>query len=98
MSGLVLVGLVMLRSLVKGLPTPEPLTAVANPTLTIAGGTGSTTNDKSESSEEEQEADEERPRLRLKKGTSLRDELTAIVKEDPDSAAAILRTWISNAS
>ncbi len=98
MSGLVLVGLVMLRSLVKGLPTPEPLAAAANPTLTIAGGTGSTTNDKSESSEEEQEADEERPRLRLKKGTSLRDELTAIVKEDPDSAAAILRTWISNAS
>lgn len=98
MSGLVLVGLVMLRSLVKGLPTPEPLAAAANPTLTIAGGTGSPTNDKSESSEEEQEADEERPRLRLKKGTSLRDELTAIVKEDPDSAAAILRTWISNAS
>jgi flagellar M-ring protein FliF len=98
MSGLVLVGLVMLRSLVKGLPTPEPLAAAANPALTIAGGTGTATNDKSESSEEEQEADEERPRLRLKKGTSLRDELTAIVKEDPDSAAAILRTWISNAS
>jgi flagellar M-ring protein FliF len=98
MSGLVLVGLVMLRSLVKGLPTPEPLAAAANPALTIAGGTGTATNDKSESSEEEQEEDEERPRLRLKKGTSLRDELTAIVKEDPDSAAAILRTWISNAS
>jgi flagellar M-ring protein FliF len=39
-----------------------------------------------------------RPKLRLKKGPSLKDDLTEMVREDPDAAAAILRTWISNAS
>ncbi len=98
MGGLILVGLVMLRSLVKGLPSPDPLAAAASTTLAIAGGPSFTASEKPETGEEEEEEDEERPRLRLKKGTSLRDELTAIVKEDPESAAAILRTWISNAS
>jgi flagellar M-ring protein FliF len=49
------------------------------------GGGGRTAGDKS------------RPRLRLKKGPSLKDDLTEMVREDPDAAAAILRTWISNA-
>jgi flagellar biosynthesis/type III secretory pathway M-ring protein FliF/YscJ len=35
--------------------------------------------------------------LRLKKGPTLKDDLTELVKEDPDGAAAILRTWIGNA-
>jgi flagellar biosynthesis/type III secretory pathway M-ring protein FliF/YscJ len=39
-----------------------------------------------------------RPRLRLKKGPTLKDDLTELVKEDPDGAAAILRTWIGNAA
>ena len=39
----------------------------------------------------------QRPRLRLKKGPTLKDDLTEMVREDPDGAAAILRTWIGNA-
>lgn len=38
-----------------------------------------------------------RPRLKLKKGVSMKDDLTDIVREDPDAAAAILRSWIGNA-
>lgn len=95
MAGVALVSLVMLRSMVRSLPGPEPSTAAGAATLSIAG-TG-TTDTKGEADAEAEPEDPQRPRLRLKKGTSLRDELTAIVKEDPDSAAAILRTWISNA-
>ncbi|MCG8449919.1 MAG: hypothetical protein MI725_10110, partial [Pirellulales bacterium] len=40
---------------------------------------------------------EQPPRLRLKKGTRLKDDLTEIVREDPEAAAAILRSWIENA-
>jgi flagellar M-ring protein FliF len=94
MAGLAMFGLVILRSLVKGVPSPSPL-APATATLTIAGGVAPA-DGKAEAGEEEGENDT-RPRLKLKKGTSLQDELTSIVKEDPDSAAAILRTWISNA-
>jgi len=38
-----------------------------------------------------------RPRLKLKKGVSMKDDLTDIVREDPDGAAAIIRSWIGNA-
>lgn len=38
-----------------------------------------------------------RPRLKLKKGVTMKDDLTDIVREDPDAAAAILRSWIGNA-
>ena len=34
--------------------------------------------------------------LVLKKGDSLKDDLIEIVQEDPDAAAAILRSWIGN--
>lgn len=96
MAGVALFGLVMLRSLVKGIPTPDPLAAPATPTLALVGG-GTAGDSKTETNEETESENAERPRLKLKKGKSLRDELTAIVKEDPDSAAAILRSWISNA-
>jgi flagellar M-ring protein FliF len=95
MAGVALVSLVMLRSMVKGVPAPESAPATGTPTLSIAGATS--VEAKSEADQEEEPEDPQRPRLRLKKGKSLSDELTLIVKEDPDSAAAILRTWISNA-
>jgi len=96
MAGVALFGLVMLRSLVKGIPTPDPLAAPSAPALALVGG-GSAGESNIETNEEAESENAGRPRLKLKKGTNLRDELTAIVKEDPDSAAAILRTWISNA-
>lgn len=97
MTGVALFGLVMLRSLVKSVPPTDPLSAPSIPTLSIAAGTSPSADSRNESGDEELEEGDDRPRLKLKKGNSLRDELTAIVKEDPDSAAAILRTWISNA-
>ena len=49
-------------------------------------------------SPEERELEEDgRPKLRLNKGPTLKDDLTDIVREDPDAAAAILRNWIGNA-
>ena len=97
MAGVALFSLVMLRSMVKGIPPLDPIAAAQGPpTLSIAGATASGEG-KAEASDEDEDEVGERPRLKLKKGKSLRDELTAIVKEDPDSAAAILRTWISNA-
>jgi flagellar M-ring protein FliF len=97
MAGVALFSLVMLRSLVKGIPPSDPAAGGSTaPTLAIASGTGAT--GEAEASEEAEDTKDSRPRLKLKKGKSLRDELTSLVKEDPDSAAAILRTWISNAS
>ena len=47
------------------------------------------------------EADREPPQKRFSKrlasGPSLKDELAEMVREDPDAAASILRTWIGNA-
>jgi len=39
----------------------------------------------------------EKPKLRLRKATTLKDELADIVREDPDAAADILRSWIGKA-
>ena len=39
----------------------------------------------------------ERTRLRMKKGISLKDDLADMVREDPDAAAAILKSWIGKA-
>jgi hypothetical protein len=43
------------------------------------------------------EGSEQRQRLRLKKGTTVKDDLIEIVREDPDAAADILRSWIGKA-
>ncbi|TWU27798.1 hypothetical protein [Bythopirellula polymerisocia] len=96
MAGVALVGLVMLRSLVKGVPPVEPLDSAAAPLLSLKMPT-LRENDSAAAGEASDDEDFERPRLKLKKGKNLRDELTDIVREDPDSAAAILRSWIANA-
>ena len=51
-----------------------------------------------DSEEEEREAPQKRFAKRLASGPSLKDELAEMVREDPDAAASILRTWIGNAS
>ncbi len=38
-----------------------------------------------------------RSRLRIKKGVSLKDDLAEMVREDPESAAAIVKSWIGKA-
>ncbi|MGA2035514.1 MAG: hypothetical protein ABSG68_24970 [Thermoguttaceae bacterium] len=89
-AGLALVSLVMLRSMIRSAPAaPEP----ASTPLRLATP---------ESDAQSNEPPEVTAARRLKRsvsggGPSLRDELSELVKENPDAAANILRTWIGNA-
>ena len=95
MGCIALVGLIMLRSLVKAIPDAEPVDSVRPATLPIDFGKQSAESSTEASGGRTEETD--RPRLKLKKGPNLKDDLTEIVREDPDTAAAILKSWISNA-
>ncbi|HWB10033.1 MAG TPA: flagellar M-ring protein FliF C-terminal domain-containing protein [Pirellulales bacterium] len=93
MTGLAVVSLVMLRSMVRSPPiqtsTPELPLPPAPPA------------NESEVKKEETDAAQKgagRLKRRLGSGQSLRDELAEMVREDPDTAANILRTWIGSAS
>jgi flagellar M-ring protein FliF len=85
--------LMVLRNVVKSAPAGDTGgSAAASPSLTLHSedpAKGAAAN--------AEESDEERPRLRLKKGKSVKDDLVAIVREDPDAAAEILRSWIGKA-
>ena len=85
----------MLRSMVKAIPTSSSGEAAATP----AGATTLSlepSGDVDDDSEDEVGGDD-RPKLRLKKGPTLKDDLVEIVREDPDAAAAILKSWITAA-
>ena len=88
MGALVLISLVLLRSMVKSIPAPAPAAGLEMPNLSLM----------TEDEEEAPPAEERRLKRRLARGPSLKDELADIVREDPDTAASILRNWISNAS
>jgi flagellar M-ring protein FliF len=92
MLGVAMFSLLVLRSVVNGKPG-DGTSAAAAPSASL------TLQTEEAKSEVEGAASEEanRPRLRLKKGTSLKDDLVEIVREDPDAAADILRSWISKA-
>jgi flagellar M-ring protein FliF len=99
MIGIALFSLMVLRGVVKSAPPSDSGAAVGGPALTLhadesAGGGASKTS----SGTTAEESEEERPRLRLRKGKSLKDDLVEIVREDPDAAADILRSWIGKAS
>lgn len=94
MAVIALVSLTMLRSMIKSIPQSEPATPFAGPSLALDATIEAVD---SEGGSQDDPADDQRPKLRLKKGTSLKDDLTSIVQEDPDAAAAILRTWIGSA-
>ncbi len=86
MIGIALVSLLMLRSLVRSAP-PMPETRTMPRVLDM------------ESSEEESPQSAPVPKPRLKRfsgGVSLLDELSGMVKEDPDTAANIIRSWIGS--
>jgi flagellar M-ring protein FliF len=92
MLGVAMFSLLVLRSVVNGKPS-EPASPASAPASSL---TLQTEESKAES--ESGEAGENgRPKLRLKKGTSVKDDLVEIVREDPDAAADILRSWISKA-
>lgn len=90
LAGLALVSLLMVRSLVRSIPTsvpPAPAAATLPFNPVSAGGdemadTATATN---------------RLKRRTASGPSLQEELTEIVREDPDAAAKILKSWIGKA-
>ena len=81
--------LLVLKSVVKGGPAGGSLLA-GTPALTIHA-------DENGNTEGGNPDEPPRSRLRLKKGVSLKDDLAEMVKEDPDAAAAILKSWIGKA-
>jgi hypothetical protein len=101
---------VMLRGMVKSIPAPETNVILSMPGVRGAaagGGEGGGSAAGGEAGGAEgglagggagrRSGEKGRPKLKLKKGPSLKDDLTDMVREDPDAAAAILRTWISTA-
>ena len=95
MLGVAMFSLLVLRSVVKGKPgdTPNMAAASGGPSLTLQGSDQPAARTEAAPGEPENT----RPRLRLKKGTSMKDDLVDIVREDPDAAADILRSWIGKA-
>jgi flagellar M-ring protein FliF len=92
MLGVAMFSLLVLRSVVNGKPG-VPVNAVAAPASSLTSQA-----DELDAAEESVEATEGgRPKLRLRKGTSVKDDLLEIVREDPDAAADILRSWITKA-
>ncbi len=90
MIGLAAVSLLMLRSAIHP-GTVKPGDSEAG-TLQLELGTNTSIE------EEDVQADkQERPKLRIKKSESLKEDLSEMVREDPDAAASILRSWINNA-
>ena len=96
MAVLAVFSLFMLRSMVKSVPQSPPGRAAGatddGPTLSVERESASAGEE-----DDEEESEGNRPKLRLKKGPTLKDDLVEIVREDPDSAAAILKSWISAA-
>ena len=90
MLGVAMFSLLVLRSVVNGKSSDRAsaTSASASP-LALHGEEANAAADSGEADEGD------RPKLRLKKGTSVKDDLLDIVREDPDAAADILRSWIS---
>jgi flagellar biosynthesis/type III secretory pathway M-ring protein FliF/YscJ len=84
--------------MMKAIPAAEKSLAFTVPALPETTASEPNLPPSSATSAANSNRDPGRPRLRLKKGPTLKDDLTELVKEDPDGAAAILRTWIGNAA
>ena len=90
-AGMALMSLLMLRSMIKSIPTTDKGVDFSLPDILPKK------NEAAKASGKGGESEGGRPKLRLKRGPSLKEDLSELVKEDPDGAAAILRTWIGNA-
>lgn len=91
-----LFGLLMLRGLLKGIPTPAPA-AEETPAITSAA-TAAVNSGEVSASPAEAAIPAKRLARRTKGTGNLRDELVEIVREDPDTAANIIRSWITSPS
>jgi hypothetical protein len=90
MLGVAMFSLLVMRSVVKGGPSSAPASGV----LASAGLSIEADEPTAQPDGTLEAPAEDRPRLRLKKGKSLKDDLVEIVHDDPDAAAEILRSWI----
>jgi flagellar M-ring protein FliF len=97
MVGVAMFSLLVLRSVVNGKPGDPTATPTAAPALTLQADEPTAEANAGSGSGGEAEGDD-RPKLRLRKGSSVRDDLVDIVRDDPDAAADILRSWIAKAS
>ena len=98
MAGLAVFSLVMLRSIVNssgGNNTPPARASSLQLEGSAPSGTGGSGG--SSATEEGDDGDGTRPKLKLRKADTLKDDLADMVSGDPDAAAAILRSWINNA-
>ncbi len=93
MLGVAMFSLMVLRSVVKG--GPPSVAKQETPPVVLAHNTTEATP---ASEAPDAEPSDGRPKLKLKKGTSVKDDLVEIVREDPDAAADILRSWIGKAA
>jgi len=91
MLGVAMFSLMVLRSVVNGKPGDTSGAATPASALTLQSDEPAKAADSADSN------DSDRPRLKLRKGNSLKDDLMEIVRDDPDAAADILRSWISKA-
>ncbi|MEX0977255.1 MAG: hypothetical protein WDZ48_00290 [Pirellulales bacterium] len=91
MGGLILAGLLILRSTIKTVPAPaaEPRVDASNSLLLL-------TEDSAELAPAARGSIAQRPLVALSE--SLREELTDRVREHPQAVASVLRNWIGNAS
>ena len=88
--GLAVFSLLMLRSMVRAAPVRSGPRG-AEP---VSSGLSIVAEDEPGEVSEDQSA---RLKRRFQSGPSLKDDLSEMVKEDPDAAAAILSNWISSA-
>jgi len=93
-AGMALMSLLMLRSMIKSIPTTDKGVDFSLPDILPKKNDASQASGKGGKGGESEGG---RQKLRLKRGPSLKEDLSDLVKEDPDGAAAILRTWIGNA-
>jgi flagellar M-ring protein FliF len=98
MFGMALVGIVMLRGMLKAAPSGGAVAVDSNFAVTLPINTSV-----EPSSEEafDDENDENGNSLKARfqhSGRSLRDELSELVKEDLDAAANVLQNWIGDAA
>lgn len=92
MTLLALVSLLMLRSMVRAAPASSP-----TPDLPLPPPPSAEKPAEKTPAEGEGKGDG-RLKRRGGSGASLREELAEMVREDPDTAASILRSWIGTAS
>ena len=94
MLGVAMFSLLVLRSVVNGTPGDADGALPRRPARPDTARRRAAVDIRRKRAKNRQD---DRPRLRLKKGKSLKDDLVEIVREDPDAAADILRSWIGKA-